>query len=142
MCGICGLLQMPGGQPVSGELLERMNDLIRHRGPDDAGSYISPDGRVGMANRRLAIIDPSPAGRQPLSNESGSIWIAYNGETYNFAELRAELQAQGHVFRSQTDTEVVVHLYERYGVECVQHMRGMFAFAIWDESERRLLFGA
>ncbi|MDP7260152.1 MAG: asparagine synthase (glutamine-hydrolyzing), partial [Anaerolineales bacterium] len=139
MCGICGLLQMPGGQPVSGELLERMNDLIRHRGPDDAGSYISPDGRVGMANRRLAIIDPSPAGRQPLSNESGSIWIAYNGETYNFAELRAELQAQGHVFRSQTDTEVVVHLYERYGVECVQHMRGMFAFAIWDESERRLI---
>ena len=138
MCGICGLLQLPGGQPVSGELLERMSDLIRHRGPDDAGSYISRDGRVGLANRRLAIIDLSAAGRQPLGNEDGTIWIAYNGETYNFAELRAELQARGHSFRSHSDTEVVVHLYEQYGVECVQRMRGVFALAIWDERQRRL----
>ena len=138
MCGICGLLQLPGGQPVSRKLLERMGDLIRHRGPDDSGIYLSPDGRVGLANRRLAIIDPSPAGRQPLSNEKGTIWIAYNGETYNFVELRAELQARGHNFRSQTDTEVIVHLYEQYGVECVRRMRGMFSLAIWDESRRRL----
>ncbi|MDP6793282.1 MAG: asparagine synthase (glutamine-hydrolyzing) [Anaerolineales bacterium] len=138
MCGICGLLQLPGQQPVSGELLNRMRDLIQHRGPDDAGSYLSPDGRIGLANRRLAIIDLSSSGRQPLSNEDGTIWIAYNGETYNFVELRSELQARGHNFRSETDTEVVVHLYEQYGVECVQHMRGMFALAIWDENVRRL----
>jgi len=138
MCGICGMLQLSGRQPVSREMLDRMRDLISHRGPDDAGSYLSTDGRVGLANRRLAIIDLSSSGRQPLSNEDGTIWIAYKGETYNFVELRDELQARGHKFRSKTDTEVVIHLYEEYGVECVQRMRGMFAVAIWDESRQRL----
>ena len=132
------MLQLSGRQPVSREMLDRMRDLISHRGPDDASSYLSTDGRVGLANRRLAIIDLSSSGRQPLSNEDGTIWIAYNGETYNFVELRDELQARGHKFRSKTDTEVVIHLYEEYGVECVQRMRGMFAFAIWDESQQRL----
>ena len=138
MCGICGILKFPVSEPVSPRLLERMSALMIHRGPNDSGSYISPDGRVGLANRRLSIIDLSQAGRQPLSNEDGTIWIAYNGETYNFAQLRTDLQSRGHKFTSKTDTEVVIHLYEQYGVECVHHMRGMFALAIWDESRRRL----
>ncbi len=138
MCGICGQLQLNNGALVSAELLKRMRDRIEHRGPDDAGSYISPDGRVGLANRRLSIIDLSAAGHQPMSNEDGSIWIAYNGETYNFRDLRVGLEERGHKFRSLTDTEVIVHLYEEYGPDCVHHMRGMFAFAIWDARKQRL----
>ncbi|MFQ5409505.1 MAG: asparagine synthetase B family protein, partial [Anaerolineales bacterium] len=138
MCGICGILQLDNGAPVSSELLARMRDRIAHRGPDDAGSHVSPDGRVGLANRRLSIIDLSAAGHQPMCNEDGLVWIAYNGETYNFATLRRDLGARGHAFRSHTDTEVIVHLYEEYGPDCVHHMRGMFAFAIWDERRQRL----
>ncbi len=138
MCGICGLLQVGGGAPVNAELLTRMRDLIAHRGPDDAGSYVAPDGRVGLANRRLSIIDLSAGGHQPLANEDGTVWIAFNGEIYNYRELRPALLARGHVFASQSDTEVIVHLYEEYGADCVQHLRGMFAFAIWDARRQEL----
>ena len=138
MCGICGLLQLPGKQPISLDMLGRMSALISHRGPDDSGTYVSPDQSVGLSNRRLAIIDPSDKGRQPFSNEDSTIWVVYNGETYNYAEIRNDLKARGHCFHSGTDTEIIVHLYEEYGVNCVQHMRGMFAFALWDQSKRRL----
>ncbi|MDA0699294.1 MAG: asparagine synthase (glutamine-hydrolyzing) [Chloroflexi bacterium] len=138
MCGICGMLQVGGGAPVNVELLARMRDLIAHRGPDDAGSYVAPDGRVGLANRRLSIIDLSAGGHQPLANEDGTVWIAFNGEIYNYRELRPALLARGHVFASQSDTEVIVHLYEEYGADCVQHLRGMFAFAIWDARRQEL----
>src|SRR5262245_28561313 len=136
MCGICGYFWR--GQ-VGGPLpLARMNDTLAHRGPDDAGTWISADGRLGLANRRLAIIDLSPAGHQPMTNEDGSVWIAYNGEVYNFDDLRSELIAKGHQFRSHSDTETLVHLYEDRGDEMVRFLRGMFAFAIWDEKRRRL----
>lgn len=138
MCGICGLLQVGGGAPVNAELLARMRDLIAHRGPDDAGSYVAPNGRVGLANRRLSIIDLSASGHQPLANEDGTVWIAFNGEIYNYRELRPALLARGHVFASQSDTEVIVHLYEEYGADCLQHLRGMFAFAIWDARRQEL----
>jgi asparagine synthase (glutamine-hydrolysing) len=138
MCGICGLLQLAGKQPISLDMLGRMSALISHRGPDDHGIYVSPDKSIGLANRRLAIIDPSDSGRQPFRNEDGTIWVVYNGETYNYAEIRNYLQGRGHQFHSNTDTEIIVHLYEEYGVDCVQHMRGMFAFALWDQSKRQL----
>jgi len=136
MCGIAGKVCFDSTACVDARLIERMTDTIRHRGPDDGGVWVS--GAVGLGNRRLSIIDLSPRGHQPMSNEDGSVWIAFNGEIYNFQELRAELAAQGHVFRSNTDTETIVHLYERDGVDCVARLRGMFAFAIWDAPRRRL----
>ncbi|HLF01066.1 MAG TPA: asparagine synthase (glutamine-hydrolyzing), partial [Anaerolineales bacterium] len=123
---------------VDRTLLDTMRDTLAHRGPDDAGSWLSPDGRVGLANRRLAIIDLSPAGHQPMSNEDESVWIAYNGETYTYAGHFAPLKARGHQFRSQSDTEVIVHLYEECGADCVHQLRGMFGIAIWDERKREL----
>lgn len=138
MCGICGLIDFRGKYPIQEKILSRMNDTMSHRGPDDAGVWVSPDGQVGFANRRLAIIDLSPAGHQPMSNEDGTVWIVYNGEVYNFEGLRSELLAKGHHFRSRSDTEVLIHLYEEYGEQMVSRLRGMFAFAIWDESRRRL----
>ena len=138
MCGICGIVTIGDGRRVDAALLDTMRDTIAHRGPDDAGSWISPDGKVGLANRRLAIIDLSPAGHQPMSNEDGSIWIAYNGETYTYAEHFAPLKERGHKFRSQSDTEVIVHLYEEYGRDCLHRLRGMFGIALWDEHRREL----
>ena len=138
MCGICGLLKLPGQKPISRDMLQQMSDLISHRGPDDAGTYVSPNADIGLANRRLSIIDPSESGRQPFTNEDGNIWVVYNGETYNYAEMRSYLQDRGHSFHSNTDTEIIAHLYEEHGVDCVRYMRGMFAFALWDQSKRRL----
>jgi len=112
-----------------------MADAIRHRGPDDEGRWL--DGEIGLGHRRLSIIDVE-GGRQPLSNEDGSVWIVFNGEIYNFVELREELERKGHRFHSRTDTEVIVHLYEEEGERAVERLRGMFAFAIWDVKERRL----
>lgn len=112
-----------------------MADAITHRGPDDEGYYVS--GPVGLGFRRLSIIDLN-TGHQPISNEDGSVWIVFNGEIYNYQELRQQLQAKGHVFRTQTDTEVIVHLYEEYGESCVEKLRGMFAFAIWDDHQKTL----
>ena len=106
-----------------------------HRGPDDEGIYV--EGRVGLGMRRLSIIDLA-TGHQPISNEDGTIWIVFNGEIYNHAALRERLIASGHRFRTQCDTETIVHLYEQYGHECLRHLRGMFAFAIWDSRTRRL----
>jgi asparagine synthase (glutamine-hydrolysing) len=132
MCGIFGIL----ASDVSGGELAGFNDLMAHRGPDDAGLYLGEG--VGLAARRLSIIDLAE-GHQPLSNEDGRIWITYNGEVYNAPQLRAELEAAGHVFRTRTDTEVVVHAYEAWGEEAVARLRGMFAFALWDGNRRRLL---
>jgi asparagine synthase (glutamine-hydrolysing) len=113
-----------------------MASVINHRGPDDEGIYVKNN--VGLAHKRLSILDLSPAGHQPMNNEDGSIWIVFNGEIYNFLDLREELQKKGHTFRSRTDTETIIHLYEEKGVECVHDLRGMFAFAIWDENKKRL----
>ncbi len=115
--------------------MKHMADAIRHRGPDDEGFYVS--GQIGLGFRRLSIIDLA-GGHQPLSNEIGTVWIVFNGEIYNYQSLREELLAKGHVFNTNSDTEVIVHLYEEYGVECVQKLRGMFAFAIWDSSDSTL----
>jgi asparagine synthase (glutamine-hydrolysing) len=136
MCGIAGLYNLGGG-PVSGEQVRRMCDLIRHRGPDDEGVWCS--GPVGLGHRRLSIIDLSPRGRNPMPNEDESVWIVFNGEIYNYPELRPRLVEQGHRFRSQTDTETIVHLYEEVGDSCVERLNGMFAFALWDARRRRLL---
>ncbi len=136
MCGICGVLELEDGRSVDRAVIEKMNEQITHRGPDDDGVYLS-DG-VGLAMRRLSIIDLS-TGHQPISNEDGSVWIVFNGEIYNYARLREDLVSRGHVFSTQSDTETIVHLYEEYGRDCVEHLRGMFAFAIWDAPRRRLL---
>ncbi len=136
MCGICGKLNFDSAKPVSGELLKAMADAIQHRGPDDEGFFRA--GPVGFGFRRLSIIDLN-TGHQPISNEDGSAWIVFNGEIYNYRELRQDLQSRGHVFSTQTDTEVIVHLYEEFGVGCMEKLRGMFAFAIWDEGRKQLL---
>jgi asparagine synthase (glutamine-hydrolysing) len=135
MCGICGKLMFRGEQAVSPALVKAMADTIYHRGPDDEGYYVS--GPIGLGFRRLAIIDLQ-SGHQPLSNEDGTIWIVFNGEIYNYKELRAFLLSKGHVFKTKTDTEVIVHLYEELGPECLQKLRGMFAFAIWDDNAKSL----
>lgn len=133
MCGIAGFVTE---EPADESLLRAMCETIRHRGPDDEGYFVS-DG-VGLGMRRLAIID-LVTGKQPIFNEDGSIAIVYNGESYNFPELKRDLESKGHRFKTQTDTECVVHLYEEYGDRCVEHLRGMFAFAIWDGRRKRLL---
>jgi asparagine synthase (glutamine-hydrolysing) len=137
MCGISGKLYLDGARAVERDVLERMNAALAHRGPDDGGIYCG--GPIGLTHRRLSIIDLSPAGHQPMSNEDGTIWIVFNGEIYNFLSLRPALEERGHRFRSQTDTEVILHLYEELGPDCVDPLRGMFAFAIWDAPRRRLL---
>jgi asparagine synthase (glutamine-hydrolysing) len=129
MCGIAGQATIRGGPVPSPALLQRMCQLMVHRGPDDEG-YIVRDG-VGLAMRRLEIIDPE-GGRQPIHNEDETIWIVFNGEIYNYPELAAGLRARGHRFYTRCDTEVVVHGYEEWGTDCVEHLNGMFAFAIWD----------
>jgi asparagine synthase (glutamine-hydrolysing) len=136
VCGICGKLNFDRLKPVSGMLLNAMAQAIEHRGPDDEGYYRS--GPVGFGFRRLSIIDLS-TGHQPISNENGSVWIVFNGEIYNYQELRQLLLSHGHVFKTQTDTEVIVHLYEEFGEACIEKLRGMFAFAIWDERKQQLL---
>jgi len=135
MCGICGKLSFERGASVDTGLLREMLDSIRHRGPDDEGLYEAPG--VGLGHRRLSIIDLK-TGRQPLSNENGTVWIVFNGEIYNFQELRTFLLSKGHVFKTQTDTEAIVHLYEEFGPQCLEKLRGMFAFAIWDENTKSL----
>lgn len=134
MCGIAGLVTEQG---PARETLRRMLDAQRHRGPDDWGEW--SDAVSALGHRRLSIIDLSEAGRQPLSNEDGTVWITFNGEVYNFQALREELEGLGHRFRTRTDTEVIVHAYEQWGPECVRRLRGMFAFGLWDARERKLL---
>ena len=138
MCGISGIFHFDPTRRVERSVLLQMNRQIVHRGPDDEGSYIGEN--VGLAMRRLSIIDIN-TGHQPISNEDGTVWLVYNGEIYNHLELRKELEARGHRYRTLTDTETIVHLYEEYGDDCVHHLRGMFAFALWD-TRRRMLFVA
>jgi asparagine synthase (glutamine-hydrolysing) len=135
MCGIAGILRFDGRCADAG-LLAAMTAAVAHRGPDGSGHYV--DGPVGLGHRRLAIIDLSDAASQPLSNEDGTIRVSYNGEIYNFAEIRVELEARGHRFRSHTDSEVIVHAYEEWGPDCVARFNGMFAFALWDSRQQRL----
>lgn len=135
MCGICGVVHKDGA-PVDAPALGRMAGSLAHRGPDDAG--IEVRGAVGLGHRRLSIIDLSAAGHQPMGNEDGSVRIVFNGEIYNYRELRDGLEKRGHRFRSHSDTEVILHLYEELGTDCLSRLRGMFAFAISDEPRRRL----
>jgi asparagine synthase (glutamine-hydrolysing) len=135
MCGICGKLSFDRAASVSPALIKSMSDAMVHRGPDDEGGYVR--GPVGLGFRRLSIIDLG-GGHQPLSNEDGSVWIVFNGEIYNYQELRRFLVAKGHIFQTQSDTEVIVHLYEELGETCVERLRGMFAFAIWDDRNQSL----
>jgi asparagine synthase (glutamine-hydrolysing) len=139
MCGICGELTFEAGATVDRATLAAMRDRLLHRGPDDEGLFIGDDGRVGLGFRRLKIIDLSSAANQPLSNEDGSVRVAFNGEIYNYRSLRSRLVAGGHQFRSQSDTEVLVHLYEDVGARFVDEIDGMFAIALWDLRRRRLV---
>ena len=154
MCGIAGGVWRNGASALTREIVTRMTDVLRHRGPDDADVYLSsesPESRrrpgsersgsgtqAALGFRRLSIIDLA-GGRQPLSNEDGTVWVVFNGEIYNYRELRPDLESRGHRFSSQSDTEVIVHLYEEYGPDCVDYLRGMFAFAVWDERRGRLM---
>lgn len=135
MCGIAGQITA-ARQPVDPRVIAAMGASLRHRGPDDQGLYVN--GHVGLAHQRLSILDLSPAGRQPMSNEAGTMWIAFNGEIYNYEELRGRLRSP-RAFRSRTDTEVLLALYEDYGIEALPLLRGMFAFAVWDEPRQRLV---
>ena len=139
MCGICGIFEYGSAPAVNEALVTRMQDTMKHRGPDDSGVYISADHRVGLGHRRLAIVDLSAAGRNPIANEDERIWITFNGEIYNHADLRKQLIAKGHRYRSRTDTETIIHLYEERGLEFVDEIEGDFAIALWDEKERRLI---
>lgn len=136
MCGICGKIHHDPEHPADPALIRRMCRTLAHRGPDDEGVLVR--GRIGLGHRRLSILDLSPAGAQPMANEDGSLQIVLNGEVYNYRELREGLEARGHRFRSHTDTETVIHLYEDEGTDCLHKLRGMFAFALWDGRSRTL----
>jgi asparagine synthase (glutamine-hydrolysing) len=136
MCGICGQLSADRARPVEPETVRSMNQTLRHRGPDSEGYYVK--GRIGLAMRRLAIIDVA-GGQQPITNEDGTIFVVFNGEIYNFHELRAELEDKGHCFSTKSDTEVIVHGYEEWGDDALLRFNGMFAIALWDEPRERLL---
>jgi asparagine synthase (glutamine-hydrolysing) len=138
MCGIAGIFNVKEREPVSEDHLKEMTDTLVHRGPDDEGFYTSNS--VGLGHRRLSIIDLS-AGHQPMSNEDDTVWVVFNGEIYNYPELRALLEKKGHVFKTHSDTEAIIHLYEEEGEECFRLLRGMFATALWDERKRKLVLG-
>lgn len=135
MCGICGKIDLTG-KAVPQALLRSMTESFAYRGPDDEGFFF--EGPVGLGHRRLSIIDLSPSGRQPMSNEDQTLWLVFNGEIYDFAETRKELVSRGHTLKSHTDTETVLHLYEEEGVACLKHLNGMFGFALWDARLQRL----
>ncbi|MFH1888966.1 MAG: asparagine synthase (glutamine-hydrolyzing) [Candidatus Omnitrophota bacterium] len=141
MCGICGIIDYNSQGKIGDEALRRMCSRLKHRGPDDEGIYLSDSAApyAGLGHRRLSIIDLSDAGHQPMSNEDGTIQVILNGEIYNYKELRIGLEEKGHRFKSNTDTETILHLYEDHGIDCVKELDGMFAFAIWDERKKMLL---
>ena len=136
MCGIAGILTVNQYQDALETIVRRMQTALQHRGPDDSGIYISTERQAALAHTRLAILDLSPAGHQPMSTPDGRYWITFNGEIYNFQQLRCHLISQGEQFHSQTDTEIILKLYQKFGSDCVEHLRGMFAFAIWDDLEK------
>ena len=135
MCGIAGFVsrQVPSNAPA---ILRRMTDSLRHRGPDDNGHYEGAPAFLGQ--RRLSIVDPS-GGHQPMTNEDGSLWIVYNGEVFNHSDTRPALEKAGHRYANRSDTETILHSWEEWGPDCLERFRGMFAFAIWDEKNRRLV---
>jgi asparagine synthase (glutamine-hydrolysing) len=135
MCGVAGVLDLQD-RGVARPLLQRLCAQLAHRGPDDEGYYFK--GSAALGQRRLSIIDLA-GGQQPMSNEDGTVWVTFNGEIYNFQELRQRLEKLGHRFATQSDTETIVHAYEQYGDACAEHLRGMFAFAVWDERRQALL---
>ena len=135
MCGITGMFDTQGRREIDRDVLVRMNESQHHRGPDEGGVHVEPG--VGLGHRRLSIIDLS-TGQQPLYNEDGSVCVVFNGEIYNYQELIPELTALGHVFRTRSDTEVIVHAWEAWGEACVKRFRGMFAFALWDRNRETL----
>jgi asparagine synthase (glutamine-hydrolysing) len=135
MCGIVGMFDMRGKRDINRDLLSRMNESQHHRGPDECGMHVEPG--LGLGHRRLSIIDLS-TGQQPLYNEDRSVVIVYNGEIYNYQSLIPELTALGHTFRTRSDTEVIVHAWEAWGASCVERLRGMFAFALWDRNRQTL----
>ena len=144
MCGICGKLSY-GSKPIDEALLKKMCKTLSYRGPDDEGFFLNSNFnaqnskvQVGLGHRRLSIIDLSDAGHQPMSNEDETIWLVYNGEIYNFKEIKVELENKGHRFRSNTDSEVIIHLYEEEGIDCLEKLKGMFAFGLWDEHLQKL----
>src|SRR5262249_44114026 len=136
MCGICGIAYSDRSLLPDRQRLLEMQDALEHRGPDDKGDYIAPG--VALASRRLSIIDLSDRGRMPMSTPDGRYWITYNGEVYNYRDLRGFLESLGWQFRSNTDTEVVLYLYATEGAAALQRLNGMFAFAVWDAVERSL----
>src|SRR5262245_24576720 len=136
MCAIAGIYNFRMGEPVSTGLLKAMTDTLVHRGPDDEGFYIS--GAVGLGHRRLSIIDLTSV-NQAIANEDETVWVVFNGEIYNFGDLHDDLVRKGHIFKTRSDTEVIVHLYEEEGEKCFGKLRGMFAIAIWDASNRKLV---
>ncbi len=142
MCGISGIFRFDESSPstdINEGLLVRMRDTLQHRGPDDAGLWIAPDRRAGLGHRRLSIVDLTGAGRQPMSNEEGNLWISFNGEIYNHLELRRPLEERGHRYRSATDTETILHLYEEEGEKTLDRLDGMFAIALYDDRRKELL---
>src|SRR5687768_10340927 len=137
MCGFAGIAHLDSDRTVDIDRLRRMRDVLSHRGPDGSGLFI--DRAVGLSHRRLAIVDVSAAGEQPMTNEDGNVWIAFNGEIYNHASLRPALEAKGHRYRSRCDTETIIHQYEEDSDRVVEKLHGMFAFAIWDKKKQELL---
>ncbi|NMB92384.1 MAG: asparagine synthase (glutamine-hydrolyzing), partial [Parcubacteria group bacterium] len=138
MCGITGIYIVNNPSEVNKDTLIKMRDSLIHRGPDDSGLYISQDKKVGLGFRRLAIIDLSPLGNQPMTNEDQTLWLIFNGEIYNFQEIKEDLIKKGHQFKSKTDSEVLLHLYEEKGEKCLDDLNGMYAFVIWDEKNKKL----
>src|ERR1700761_8951382 len=136
MCGICGQVKLAGDEPVDQNVIRRMSRTLFHRGPDDEGYFF--DRSLGFGFRRLSIIDLS-GGHQPMSDAEETVWVVFNGEIYNFPELRKELERFGHVFRTHSDTEVIAHGYKQWGDDVLNHLNGMFGLAIWDVRKRRLV---
>jgi asparagine synthase (glutamine-hydrolysing) len=136
MCGIAGTLDLRPGLGSAEALVAPMTDVLAHRGPDDAGMFVEPP--VVLGNRRLAILDLSFAGHQPMGSEDGRVWLTYNGEIYNYKELAKDLRQRGHRFRSMGDTEVLLRSYVEWGPDCLARLNGMFAFAVWDRGRREL----
>ena len=138
MCGITGLVALSAQTRISESDIRRMLPALRHRGPDGSGVYLDPNGRIGLGHTRLSIIDLE-GGAQPMANEDRTVWVSFNGEIFNYIELREILLNAGHRFRTHSDTEVIVHAYEQYGDDFVQHLNGQFAIALWDAHRQRLL---
>ncbi len=137
MCGITSIWNQ-NLQPINRDILKSFTDIISHRGPDDSGFYFADDFGLALGHRRLAILDLSPAGHQPMPSKDGKIWLVFNGEIYNYLELAAELTNHGFSFQSHCDTEVIIAAYQAWGFDCLHRFNGMFAFLLWDEGKKLL----